>query len=173
MRRLPIFCVLLLALAGCDTEAPVADANGDVSFLLNGEEWAVSARAGATAADFGYLIVASWPSPANPSIRQQLTILLPDLVERTYPAARQEGDEEPYGLSISERDDDATLSRHLAVDAASETGGFTVTRYDPATGDIEATFEGTFGYRGGNESIRTLPDTFRVTNGRLRVRLAN
>ena len=54
---------LLLALAcvvlGCDTQEPVADMGGEVSFLLDGQEWAVSAQVSASHQYYGYLLTAS------------------------------------------------------------------------------------------------------------------
>ena len=165
--------LFLVALSGCDTQTPGADVRGNVSFLLNGEEWAVSADVVASAQSYGYLIGATWASPENPALAQTLTIVLPDLSEQTYPTAESSVDDRLYGLWFTESDADAILSRHVAVDAASQTGGFTVTDFDPATGEIAATFEGTFATRSGNVSIRTLPDTFRVSSGTLQVRLAD
>ena len=162
----------LLALAGCDTEAPPPeDTGGEVFFLLDGEEWAVGANVSFIYTEgYGYSILTSWPAPDDTRLRQMLRFALPNLSERAYPLADYQTDRGGYGTTISELDHDAPLANYKSVGAGDSV---VVTRYDPATGEIEATFEGTFATAPSSFSRQTLPDTFAVTRGVVRATLWN
>ena len=95
------------------------------------------------------------------------------MAEKTYPAAERIIEGTPHYIAISERHYDAPYSRHLAVGAAADTSGITVMHYDPATGDVEVSFEGTFRSRNGHVAIRTLPDAFEVTQGSFKARIVD
>lgn len=165
------------AMSGCDAQEPSPALNGEISFLLDGEPWAPEAEAFAQVVDYGILIGVNWPAPGNPMLTHVLNLAVPDLAQRQYPIARLPvGNGESgrsYGLMLFEVDYDAIYSTHTPVDEASLTGGFTITRYDSTSGEIEATFEATVGSRPGLANLRTLPDTFRISQGRLKVKLFN
>ena len=164
--------VVLLALAGCDTEAPPPqDTGGEVSFLLDGQEWAVGANVSSVYTEgYGYGILTGWPAPGDSRLRQVLLLALPDLSERAYPLADYQTGGEGYGTTISEEDGDAPLANYESI---GDGDSLVVTRYDPATGEIEATFEGTFATAPNPRLPRTLPDTFEVTRGVVRATLWN
>ena len=169
-----VLALLLGTAAGCDgqTPEPAPDTGGDVSFLLDGEEWAVGASVELIYTEgYGYLLLTGWPTPGRPALRQSLTFSLPDLAERSYPLATYAFENRGYFAFMSERaDDDSPLGNYASIGAGD---ALVVTRYDPATGALEATFEGTFAEAPDPGSIRTLPDTFRVTRGVVRATLSN
>lgn len=177
--RLPtslLLLALLLATApGCDGQAPAdtADTGGDVSFLLDGEEWAVGASVEMIyTRGYGYGLLTGWTAPGNPVLRQFLIFQLPkDLSQRSYPLATYVLGENGYSTLISEYTEDFPYSTYESIGAGD---ALVVTRYDSSTGELEATFEGTFTDKNPNRSLpRTLPDTFRVTQGRIQVTLTN
>ena len=177
--RLPaslLFLSLLLATApGCDGQAPAvtADTGGDIAFLLDGEEWAVGASLEMIyTPGYGYLLLTGWASPENPVLQQSLIFSLPkDLSQRSYPLTTYTVGQNGYFASISEYTEDFPYSTYESIGAGD---ALVVTRYDSSTGELEATFEGTFTDKNPNRSLpRTLPDTFRVTQGRIQVTLTN
>ena len=170
-----VLALLLGTAAGCDgqTPEPAPDTGGDVSFLLDGEEWAVGASVELVYREGrGYGLFTGWPTPGNPALRQSLIFSLPnDLAERPYPLATYVFEGNGYFAFMSERaDDDSPLGTYASIGAGD---ALVVTRYDPATGELEATFEGTFAAAPRQGSPRTLPDTFRVTRGVVRATLSN
>ena len=167
-----VLVLLLLALAGCDAQAPpTQDTGGEVSFLLDGQEWAVGANVMFVYTEgYGYGILTSWPAPGDARLDQALWFDLPNLSARAYPLANYQTDRGGYGASFSERDRDAPLANYESV---GDGDSLVVTRYDPATGEIEATFEGTFATAPNPRVPRTLPDTFEVTRGVVRATLWN
>lgn len=155
----------------CDSQGLIAteDVGGEVSFFLNGAQWAIEARVSAAETGYGFLIGASWPDPSGTGIAQILSIVVPDLSDEVYPTARRVGEGgKVYGVTLDELDGDALLATWQSVGPKAEEGGLRVIRYDSTSGAVEIEFEGTFvGGRGGVQT-GTLPETLSITNGRLR-----
>jgi len=166
------FCFLVFMTA-CDSRdlPPVTDTGGEVSFLLNGEEWAIGANVGAVEASYGYLIGASWVDPEGSGVRQLLRIAVADISKGEHPAATRAGNNGNfgiYGLFFDVLDGDAILASWEAVGAEAERGGIRVVDFDSTSGAVEIEFEGTL--VGGRSDGRfvTPPDALNVADGLLR-----
>lgn len=178
MRPLTLFALAALVFGpatGCDGQAPepAADTGGDVSFLLDGQEWARGASITLVyTKDFGYSLLTSWPTPSNQALRQSLIVTLPKLEPGTYAFETYLVGQNGYNGFMTEMEAGSDYSLGLYKPSNSE-GALVVTRVDPDTRAIEATFEGTFATAPRPGSPRTLPDTFRVTRGIVHTTLAN
>lgn len=162
------------ALAGCGAAEPTDPAGQTgLSFLLNGERWTANTEVQAGLTGYGLQVFGQLRFDDRFPLRQQVGFSVP-LSEwdgaGTYPTALRSVDDDVYVATIYELDGDALVASYKAVGASAERGGLEVVRYDPATGDIEGRFEGTFVVDADDrgQPLRELPDTLRVTDGRFR-----
>ena len=161
-------------LAGCGTAEP-SDPVGDaeLAFLLNGERWTANTEAQAVLTDYGLVVFAELRFNDRFPYRQRIGFSVPAGEwggVGTYPIARRSVNDLPYAAYVGELDGDAIIAGYDPTGPTAERGGFEVTRYDGATGEVEGQFEGTFVVDPSDlgQPLRELPDTLRVTEGRFR-----
>lgn len=164
-----IISILSFAAAGCDGQEVARPFYGESRFLLNGELWATSERTGMGASSVGddalYLFTSSRISSPDGYTSNGISIMLPDIVAGSYPAQQYVVGQALYGVVFREIDYDVRIGRWESIDPSDSVF---VTRFDPATNEVEGTFEGTFVAPPRPDLPRTLPDTLRITDGYFR-----
>lgn len=170
-RRLAVLIVIACVLAGCGaTEPSDLAADGEISFLLNGEPWQPTDPPLAARSPFGYQVIASYWIDGRFPLHQRILFSVPGAEwagVRRYPLDfGVDGDGSPQKSSFIEANGDEIVTRYEPLPG----GSFEVTRYDEATGEIEGRFEGVFAIDPDDKdaTYRLLPDTLRVTEGRFR-----
>ena len=162
------------ALVGCGATEPVdRDGPTELTFLLDGERWTANVGVQAGLTDYGFQVFSELRFDDRFPRRQHLGFSVPLGVwdgVGVYPIAGRYVGEEYYTALLKESDGDAGIASYYPVGAAAEVGGLEVTRYDEATGEVEGRFEGVFAVAPGSrdQTLRELPDTVRVTEGRFR-----
>ena len=168
--RLLFPAAALLVLAACDAGEPADAADGEVSFLLNGEPWPADDPPYVDRTLYGYGVSAlDWIEGRYPLYRT-IYFIVPDAewdgVGRYPLDFGIDGRGSPQIGYFIEMNGDEIVTRYEPLAG----GELEVTRYDEATGEIEGRFEGVYVIDPGDTeaTYRLLPDTLRVTEGRFR-----
>ena len=169
--RLALSVAFACVLTGCGTAEPsdtVAD--GEISFLLNGEPWQPTDPPLVARSPYGYQVIASYWVDGRFPLHQRILFSVPEAEwagVRRYPLDfGVDRDGSPRKSSFIEANGDEIVTRYEPLPG----GAFEVTRYDEATSEIEGRFEGVFVIAPDHTdaTYRLLADTLRVTEGRFR-----